>query len=80
VHENSALFSVEALDAREENVVNALVDVDEHFGPTSSPNDPYTGIKVVGTGLSPMLIEKLRENGYTRFDVDNDGFVAWLGK
>ena len=27
VHENSALFSVEALDAREENVVNALVDV-----------------------------------------------------
>lgn len=78
VHQNSAFYSVESVDAPEDNVLTALVDVDEHFGVNSFPKAPYQGIRVIGMRLTPEIEVRMRPYGYVRFEEADDGFLAYL--
>ena len=61
---NSALFSVEDVEARTENLIGALADVEDHFGPDSFPQNPYTAIYVIGIDLSAAIRERLASEGF----------------
>jgi len=73
--ENSALFKPDSVDA-DDNVVAALVDIDEHFGVHSFPSNPYVGILVIGAPLSAGLKTELEENGFKHFSQTDQGFEA----
>jgi hypothetical protein len=75
-HQNSALFSADSRGAINDNVIGALVDIDEHFGAHSFPSKPYVGILVIGTALSADLRAALEENGFKHFRETDDGFEA----
>ncbi len=75
-HQNSALFKADSADATNDNVIGALVDIDEHFGAHSFPGNPYVGILVIGATLSADLKTALEENGFKRFRETDEGFEA----
>ena len=73
---NSALFSVEDVEARTENLIGALADVEDHFGPDSFPQNPYTAIYVIGIDLSAAIRERLASEGFENFRQAENGFEA----
>jgi hypothetical protein len=74
--QNGALFKADSVDATDDNIVAALVDIDEHFGVRSFPSNPYVGILVIGAPLSADLRAALEENGFTHFSQTDEGFEA----
>jgi|SRR5579862_275323 len=75
---NSAIFNVANPEARAENLMGQLDDIDLHFGPDSFPESPYVGISVIGLALTDEVKAKLSEYGFKSFQANEDGFEADL--
>lgn len=76
VRGNSAIFRVNDPQQRLQNLIDALPDVEDHFGPDSDPADPYERIRVIGLALTTQTEEKLREQGFEDFHETDGGFEA----
>jgi hypothetical protein len=73
---NGAMFKTLDPEARAENLIAELDDIDLHFGVDSYPENPYVGIRVVGLALSEQVEAELRQRGFERFRETEDGFEA----
>jgi hypothetical protein len=73
---NSAIFKSLDPEARADNLIAQLDDIDLHFGADSYPENPYVGIQVVGLALSEQVEAELRQRGFERFRETEDGFEA----
>ena len=74
--ENGAIFKTLDPEARAENRIAQLDDIDLHFGADSYPEKPYVGIRVVGLALSEEVEAELQQRGFERFRQTEDGFEA----
>lgn len=77
---NSAIFSTSDADAREDNLLAQLDDVDLHFGTDSYPDNPYIGIRVFGLSLSEQVERQLKGRGFRAFRQTTEGFEADLAR
>jgi len=76
VDANSAIFSVHDEDAREDNLIGVLPDIENHFGSETNHTQPYRRIRVIGLPLSAGIAARLRAAGFSRFTPTADGFMA----
>ena len=74
-HPNSAMFKTEDIDARFENLIAQLSDIDEHFGPLST-SKPFETIQVIGLELTPEMRPDLERMGLSDIQRTVDGFRA----
>lgn len=75
---NSAIFKVQDPEARADNLLAELDDVDLHFGPDSYPSNPYVGNRVIGLTLTQQVESELKQRGFSHFRETDDGFEAYL--
>lgn len=75
---NTTTFSVTDPDARVNNLVAQLDNIDLHFGIDSYPENPYVGIGVIGLALSDEVEAALRQYGFADFRQTEEGFDADL--
>jgi hypothetical protein len=78
VHSNSAIFRVNDPQQRLQNLIDALPDVEDHFGPDSNPAHPYTRIRVIGLSLTSESESAMSRRGFKSFQRTEDGFEADL--
>jgi hypothetical protein len=76
--ENSAMFRVADSDKRLQNLLEALPDIECHFGPDSYPLRPYNRMRVLGLVLTPEVETQLRLHGFETFALIDGGFEANL--
>jgi hypothetical protein len=74
--ENSAMFRVTDTQQKLNNLLTALPDIEDHFGPDSYPSRPYRRIRVLGLPLTSDVEKRLRERGFEGFGKMVDGFEA----
>ena len=59
----------------QQRILTELESIELHHGPYSTGN-PYTVLEVVGCGLSDQIKRALIEIGFTKFQPNEEGFVA----
>jgi hypothetical protein len=66
---SSAIFSASDAEARKDNLLARLDDVDLHFGADSYPDSPYVGIRVFGLSLSEQVEGQLKGGAVSEHSV-----------
>jgi hypothetical protein len=75
VDPNSAIFKVHNEDAREDNLIGVLQDIENHFG-SDATAEPYRRIRVIGLPLNASIAARLSAVGFAGFTSTADGFMA----
>jgi hypothetical protein len=75
---NSTMFAAVDQEARADNLIAQLDDIDLHFGVDSYPENPYVGIRVTGLALSDEVEAALKQYGFDDFRWADGGFEADL--
>jgi hypothetical protein len=76
---NSAIFKTSDSNARAENLLAELPNIEDHFGPYSS-SIPYRVLEVIGLSLAADMESALRAHGFDGFVTTTDGFEALIGR
>lgn len=72
---NSAIFRSTPDASPDQHLIDALADIEDHFGPDSS-NVPYERLRVMGLSLSDELKRRLSDEGPANFECCANGFEA----
>ena len=70
------VFSAKDLYDRFGNLLGALPDIEDHFGPSTFREDPYQRLLVIGLGLTAEVEELMRPHGFDKFKSVEGGFCA----
>jgi hypothetical protein len=69
-------FQKNGYDSYEDLLLSMIESIEDHHG-IYSHNPEYTILEIIGLGLSDQIQDRLRDYGFYRFELTDQGFVAF---